>query len=103
MIQVSNWLVQYTTLHRESNVPSGRREEGGGHVANSEARFVRLCEAVVDGSAVELIVLILRSDMGVVVLTWMILLLLAELVKPSSVLELWVVEVMNSDELEHAE
>ena len=51
----------------------------------------------------ELIVLILRSDMGVVVLAWMVLLLLAELVKPSSVLELWVVEVMNSDELEHAE
>ena len=47
--------------------------------------------------------LILRSDMGVVVLTWMILLLLTELVKPSSILELWVVKVMNSDELEHAE
>ena len=51
----------------------------------------------------ELIVLILRSDMGVVVLTWMVLLLLAELVKPSLVMELWVVKVMNSDELEHAE
>ena len=47
--------------------------------------------------------LILRSDMGVVVLAWMVLLLLAELVKPSLVMELWVVEVMNSDELEHAE
>ena len=47
--------------------------------------------------------LILRSDMGVVVLTWMVLLLLAELVEPSSEMELWVVEVMNSDGLEHAE
>ena len=47
--------------------------------------------------------LILRCDMGVVVLTWMVLLLLAEPVKPSLVMELWVVKVMNSDELEHAE
>ena len=58
--------------------------------------------------------LILRFDMGVVLFTWMILLLLvslsellviaAELVNPPSVVELWVVKVTtSSDELEQAE
>ena len=68
-----------------------------------------LCDAS-DGSSVE--ELILRLGRGVVMSTWLILLLLvpfsislviaAELVKPSSVMELWVVKVTNSDELEHA-
>ena len=80
---------------------------------DSEARFVMLCEAE-DGSwEVEPIVL-LRLDKGVVLSTWMILLLLApfsislveivaELVKPPSVMELWVVKFTTSEELEQAE
>ena len=81
---------------------------------DSEARFVMLCEAE-DGSwEVEPIVLLLRLDKGVVLSTWMILLLLApfsisleeivaELVKPPSVMELWVVKFTTSEELEQAE
>ena len=53
--------------------------------------------------------LIFRLGRGVVISTWMILVpfsislaIAAELVKPSSVMELWVVKVTNSDELEHA-
>ena len=61
----------------------------------------------------ELIELLLRIVRGVVLSTWMFLLLLvtfsaspdiaAELVKPPSVMELWVVKFTTSEELEHAE
>ena len=67
-----------------------------------------------DGSReVEPIVLLFRLDEGVVLSTWMILLLLApfsisleivaELVKPPSVMGLWVVKFATSEELEQAE
>ena len=82
---------------------------------DSEARFVMLCEAE-DGSweGAPIVLLLLRLDEGVVLSTWMILLLLApfsislveivaELVKPPSVMELWVVKFTTSEELEQAE
>ena len=73
-----------------------------------------LCEAE-DGSweVAPIVLLLLRLDEGVVLSTWMILLLLApfsisleivaELVKPPSVMELWVVKFTTSEELEQAE
>ena len=72
-----------------------------------------LCEAE-DGSLEVEPTVILKLGKGVVLSTWMILLLLApfsislveivaELVKPPSVMELWVVKFTTSEELEQAE
>ena len=71
-----------------------------------------LCEAE-DGSLEVEPTVILKLGKGVVLSTWMILLLLApfsisleivaELVKPPSVMGLWVVKFTTSEELEQAE
>ena len=63
-IQVRSWLVQYTTLQRESRVPSGRREDGGGH-DSAVARFFKLCAVEDWGSGGKDVVLIFRCGRDV--------------------------------------
>ena len=77
---------------------------------DSEARFVMLCEAE-DGSweVAPIVLLLLRLDEGVVLSTWMILLLLVTFsvlilkAEPPSVMGLWMVKFTTFEELEQAE
>ena len=68
-IQVRSWLVQYTTLQRESRVPSGRREDGGGQ-DSAVARLLKLCGVEDLGSGRKDVVLIFRSGRDVMLSVW---------------------------------
>ena len=74
---------------------------------DSEARFVMLCEAE-DGSLEVEPTVILKLGKGVVLSTWMILLLLVTFsililkAEPPSVMGLWMVKFTTSEELEQA-